>query len=119
MTRGKPTHLVVSNGEEDEAMRVLSEQRLISFFRLDRRRDWKLLLGLDDFGDGFHEFEVVDDRGDALHVLLSRSFEAEFLCWGLAHLESVNARGSLREELVSDDTMVMSCMEMGTELYLL
>lgn len=70
------TNLVVLDGKEHEAMRVLPQQWLISLFRLDGRRDWKFLLGLDDFRDGFLELEVVEVFKAGLHILLSSRFEA-------------------------------------------
>lgn len=92
---------MVLDWEENEALRVLLQKRLVCLFGLDR---WSYHNGLLlDFLDGLLDHDVNNRRvGVEGHVLLAGSCELELLGRRLAHLETLNGRGSLQQVGVSN-----------------
>jgi hypothetical protein len=90
------TNLVVLDREEHEAVRVLLEQWLVRFLRLDGRGHNGLLLYLRLFGDRLYVL-----RRD-IHVLFASRIEAQLLDGTIGHLKAVNARRGLCLGLVND-----------------
>lgn len=97
---------MIFDREENEAVRVLLEERFIGFFGLDcwrnDRSSYRFLVHLDGFEKRVLDVEVVDGWSVLCYVLFPNSFEAEFLSWRV-HLEVLNSRGSLSRECVSID----------------
>jgi hypothetical protein len=92
------TNLVVLDREEHEALRVLLEKWLISFFWLDRGCNcYNCLLCLDLLDDGFLDLDVVNDWrvGIEGYVLLVNDLEVELLGRRVTHLQALNGRCSL------------------------
>lgn len=100
MTRGIVTDLMVLDGEENEALTVLLEKRLVHLLLLDARGDHRrflLLRGLLS-GLGLNVGCGGNVRADGL-VLLVGVVEVELLDGGL-HLERIESGGSLELELL-------------------
>ena len=92
MTRQFPkTYLVVFDGEQDEALRVLLQQWFIGLLGLDTRRNCRFRLGLDQVKLGLLQVQVIDDRYVSLDVLFVGNVEVEFFSRRVRHLEAVNS----------------------------
>jgi hypothetical protein len=87
--RDASTYIVVLDGEHDEPLRVLLEQRLILLLLLDRGRDSWLYRRVDLWQIGYA------DNGLENVLLVRGGLEVELLCGGIGHLEALNGRCSL------------------------
>ena len=95
------TNLMVLDGKEHEAMRILLQQWLVCFFWLNRRCNdcGVFLLVVEGCDDGLLKLDVVDNgRWDlSWHVFFAYGLEAKLFGWRIAHLELFNAGGRLNE----------------------
>lgn len=102
-------YLMILDREEDKAMRVLLEQRLISFFRLNcwrnSRSSNRFLLCLDNFEKRFLDVGVVNYWSVVYYILFADSFKVDFLGWGI-HLKVLNPCCSLASMYISINTKV-------------
>jgi hypothetical protein len=77
-------YIVVLDGEQDEALRVLLQQRLVLFFLLDCGRDGRLYGRVD-----LRHIRYADDGLEDVLFVIGRG-EVELLCGRIGHLESLN-----------------------------
>ena len=100
-------YLVILDWKEDKAVRILLEQRLIGFLRLNcwrnDRNSYSLFFRLADFEKGILDVKIVGYWRVVGYILFPDSLEVEFFSWRV-HLEVLDSRGSLARECVSIDT---------------
>jgi hypothetical protein len=87
----RDTYIVVLDGEQDETLSILLEQRLNGLFVLDGRCNVCLAVGRGDL----LVVKLWDANNGPVDVLLIRRGEVKLLCGSVSHAECVDCRSSL------------------------